>query len=34
VAVRQLELLVRKAVALQREDWKTLDTLRKDLGEG
>ena len=34
VAVRQLELLVRKAVALQREDWKTLDSLRKDLGEG
>jgi hypothetical protein len=33
-ALRQLELLVRKAVAIQREDWKALETLRNDLGEG
>jgi hypothetical protein len=33
-ALRQLELLVRKAAAIQREDWKTLETLRNDLGEG
>lgn len=30
-ALRHLELLVRKAVALQREDWKQLETLRRDL---
>lgn len=33
-ALRQLELLVRKAVAIQKEDWKALETLRNDLGEG
>ena len=33
-ALHQLELLVRKAVAIQREDWKALETLRNDLGEG
>jgi hypothetical protein len=33
-ALRQLELLVRKAAAIQREDWKALGTLRNDLGEG
>ena len=32
-ALRQLELLVRKAAALQREDWKALEMLRKELGE-
>ncbi len=32
-ALRHLELLVRKAVALQREDWKQLEALRKDLVE-
>lgn len=32
-ALRRLELLVRKAAALQREDWKALEILRKDLGE-
>jgi len=32
-ALRQLELLVRKAVAIQREDWKALEALRNDLGE-
>ncbi len=32
-ALRHLELLVRKAVALQRENWKQLDVLRKDLAE-
>ena len=30
-ALRHLELLVRKAVALQREDWKRLESLRSDL---
>ena len=30
-ALRHLELLVRKAVALQREDWRQLETLRKEL---
>jgi hypothetical protein len=32
-ARRQMELLVRKAAALQREDWKALETIRTDLGE-
>lgn len=32
-ALRHLELLVRKAVALQRENWKQLETLRKELAE-
>jgi len=32
-ALHHLELLVRKAVALQREDWKQLEVLRKELGE-
>lgn len=32
-ALRHLELLVRKAVALQKEDWKSLENLRKDLSE-
>jgi hypothetical protein len=32
-ARRQMELLVRKAAALQREDWKALESIRKDLGE-
>ena len=32
-ALHHLELLVRKAVALQREDWRQLDALRKELGE-
>ena len=33
-ALRQLELLVRKAAAIQLEDLKALETLRNDLGEG
>jgi hypothetical protein len=32
-ARRQMELLVRKAAALQREDWKTLESIRTELGE-
>ena len=32
-ALHHLELLVRKAVALQKENWKQLETLRKELGE-
>lgn len=32
-ALRHLELLVRKAVALQRENWKQLEILRKDLAD-
>jgi hypothetical protein len=32
-ALRHLELLVRKAVALQREDWKSLESIRGELGE-
>lgn len=32
-ALRQLELLVRKVAALQKEDWHALEVLRKELGE-
>lgn len=32
-SLRHLELLVRKAVALQRENWKQLEALRKELAE-
>ena len=32
-ALHRLELLVRKAVAIQREDWKALEVLRNELGE-
>ena len=32
-ALHRLELLVRKAVAIQREDWKALEALRNELGE-
>ncbi|HNY32664.1 MAG TPA: hypothetical protein PKO15_17405 [Fibrobacteria bacterium] len=32
-SLRILDLLVRKVAAIQREDWKTLETLRHELGE-
>lgn len=32
-ALKRLDLLVRKVAAIQREDWKTLEILRRDLGE-
>lgn len=32
-ALKLLDLLVRKVAAIQREDWKTLETLRRELGE-
>lgn len=32
-ALKRLDLLVRKVAAIQREDWKALETLRRELGE-